>query len=326
MPYFKMIVIFTMFGIYAYFTPDFLGHLEIIDYIEYHNVDEHHFELVYLLLLNLVKYDNILFRAIIMIIMFGFLYFIGKRFSYNPSLFLFCFAIMALFSYANVIRSSLSDCVIYSGIFIFYWKQNIKTFIILLVFSILSVFFHKSVIMISIPLLLSIIITQKIYIKYSIILFPIIVISAKFITSWIFRTYFISSEEYMVEIDHALSKVLRNYIYNFILICTWGFILLKLYNHADRIDFIGYIYRFLFYSFIIYLSFFFMGYSNYVGDRFGSHCILPLTIAITWCKQLLKRNTQIKIMLLMLIFLLTDYLGAFVSLREYIIHNTSISI
>lgn len=318
LPFKTVIFILLIFCTFAYFTPDFLGHLNAIQAIKTWGEKGSSLEPIHIKIIQSINYDNIKYRFCLYCIAFICIYIIAKKYVLDTSLFFCIYVICCLFIAANIIRSNICDCICFVGILAFFYRRKLTSILLLLISLYIGIMFHKSAFMIIIPLMCSIFIRSKKLITFLLISFPILILIGKYITSWIFDSYFENSI-YLEDNYYLKSKLIKDIIKNIALAALWVFTILRLKSMSINNNFLAYIYRFLLFSFVIYLSFFFFGYSHYVRDRFSYHCLIPLTIALTWIIPTLNAKRTLQMKNLLLIYVIADYVDAFIAYRDYLL-------
>lgn len=317
LPFYLSIIGLTLFSIFAYCTPDFLGHIMILDIAKQWHGLQFHLEPYYLYVANLTNYNNILFRICVIVPSYVIIYLIIRNFVKNHTLFICCFVIIQLFNASNIIRSNFSDLLFYLGFLGWCFRKNGLNLLFFILCSIASFYLHKSAFMLFIPFVACLFPLKSKYLKLYILFIPLFIICANYVIQWIFNELFSDSNYQYTTESYSLSKKIRDYgLYSLIFI-LWTYILYKLKNYSKEHSFWGYIYRFVFFSLIIWISLFGIEASRYIAQRFYCHTLFPLTFLTSHFLVTQKYNARNFVVWIMLFILIMNILSGIVYTREF---------
>lgn len=317
---FWILALMFIYCIYAYNVPDFVGHLASIKIIKIFGANASHLEDFYVRIIEFANFDNITFRLIIYIPIFLILYYFATKFTSNKYVFLCCAIMILMNPTANLIRSSLSDYIGYAGILTFYKNRfGIKNIILLSICSVICLYLHKSAFLIFIPFLLSFLPLNKNLIKTYILVFPILAIIGNYIVIKLFQTHF-SDSLYNSNETMSNNYILRKVVVSTILFVIWFYALKKMQGLAILRNFNGYIYRFMFFAFIIWTVSILFPVNHFVAERFFSHCLIPLSLFITYFTIHSPNRVRRNLGVLMICYVIIAILDAYYSVYYLSIH------
>lgn len=292
------VIIATTYCIFAYNVPDFLGYINSIRIMRNYHTDSS-FEPIYAWILKAINYNELGFRFCIFIPAGLCLWYLARRYAERPDVFICCFMILGLFDVANLARSSFSDLVGFIGIFAI-WQNplKLKNSVLFIVCTILALTFHKSAFLILLPFAMSFLPLNRRILKFYLFLVPVAMIIANFALDWLFANYTID-EGYT---DDSTNKIVWTYALRkaalYISVAViWIYPLIKLRHLASRHNYNGYLYRFLFFGLLIWISILPYPMSFFVAERVQSHCILPIIMMFAYmtCKANAKQLRTMRI-------------------------------
>ena len=295
-------------SVYANITSDYYNYKNILAELEIYTIVPF-IEYIYCLLANWADYQNNLFRFYIIFPSFLILYYILKKYSDDLVIGVTFFIVVFSYSFASVIRSSFADTIFWLGLLLLITHKSKFISFICLLLMVSSLFFHKSIILLLCPCVLSIFPLRRKSLKYLLVLTVIMILVGRICLPYVFNSpllEFVGSDSYtsadMNRRDFTpfvLSFVINSllYLYSIYLLYRTSFLLSK------KTDVYSYIYKFLFYSFILILFLFFQDISFYVYERFFLHLIIPIVILSSYLLRVDHKCYKICILLLPILIL-----------------------
>lgn len=269
-----------LYSIFAYNSPDFLGYIRAL-YFGAKSDEIESFELIYELLLREIEYNNILFRIISYSITYYFVYKIFINDTANKTIFIGIYIIILLSPISNLVRASIADAVAYTGIFILFKNhKKANRFFKFIIFFSIALTLHKSTFLLLAPLILCFLPFNKNSIRLYLGLYPIlatiVIIIIFFLKDYIGGGY--GSNDF----DNNMSYVIRKVVTTAMTFIVWLKAIIIGYRYNHNKDLYGLTYRFIFYAFLIWIAFLFVPMSHYVAERFMTHCLIPLSLYMSY--------------------------------------------
>ena len=276
-----------IFCLFPFFVPDYEGHQMVVSVTRDYGAEKSHIESVYNWLMLITDYDYLLFRLIIISISFYLLNYSISNFGIDNRLCWYLAIIFIILPLANIIRSTLADMFAFVGILFYYKKRTLKSLFTCMFFFLIAFIFHKSVFMVVVPFIFSLRKIRRIEFQSYFLILPLLIIVSRIIVAYIFNIYFDKSE-YNSEGDFILSKRILYYIGVLVNIMVFYYAIINGRVFLRSGNFIGYIYRFILYSFLIWICLCFSGTSHYVASRFVAHTYLPLILYLAFMTRYLR--------------------------------------
>ena len=240
-------------------------------------------ETIYWYLAKFVNYDNLSFRLILSLILFSSYAIIIKKFAINKTITIYIAVILLFLSSATLLRSSVSDGIIFIGILNYYKKRSLRSVIFLCICFAIGMVFHKSSFMVVVVFVLAYFMKYKSIRTIVVLLLPIEILLVRAVVGYIFSNYFPETGYNTFVISEsriAIVKMVCNTLFYALFLTT---VLLKgktLINKGDK--FYNGIYQYVFCAFILWTVFLFSGASRFVADRLLMHAMIPITLLLSY--------------------------------------------
>lgn len=268
----------------GYISADYKGYTEAIRWMKIYTITQH-MELPYCYLALWLDYSNFWFRVVLSVLVFVLTGYILKKYTHKPDLALAIFMCIYLFITATVLRSSVADVIFYTGLFAFYAKRTVRTFVAFVIFAACSFFLHKTAFMMLVPAILSFIPFRKGVYKLIPWLLPVGIVLGNIVMAYIFETYFPKSVYVNDIADYSRSAVVSRAWSRVFMICLYSMILYTnrgLLSDYKSAEFENRVYRYFYWVVMIWIVLVFLPGSHYIAARFVMHAFLPIVILLSY--------------------------------------------
>lgn len=288
----KLFIIGALLSTYCFAAADFYGYRMSLERLEKYFFTEN-FEEIYWILALHVDYDNILFRLVLSVIIFACYAIIIKKYAINKTITSYIAFIFLFYNTATILRSSVSDGIIFIGLLYFYQKRSLSS---LLVFGLLfaaGTVLHKSAFMVLAMFLMSFLFKYRTIRIISLCMIPLGIVVIRMMIGFMFRTYFPESAYTELEIPDSrigIAKIGFNLVFFFCFLITLllkGKDLLKTNNKL-----IEGLYQYTFCTFILWIVFLFSGSARFVADRLLMHASIPMMLLLSYSYLLGNRSVR----------------------------------
>lgn len=279
-----LIVTCVLFSGTGYISADYKGYAEAISWMKIYTFTQH-MELPYSYLALWLDYSNFWFRFLLSIIAFGATGYILKQYTRKPDLSLAIFMCIYLFTTATILRSSVADVMFYIGLFAIYTKRTARSWFLFLILASCSFFLHKTAFMMLVPAILSFIPFRKRVYKLIPWLLPVGIVVGNIVMTYIFETFFPKSVYVGDLADNSRAAVLSRAWGWVFMICTYGMILYGnrcLLSKDNCNSFEGRVYRYFYWTVIIWIVLVFLPGSHFIAVRFVAHAFIPIVILLSY--------------------------------------------
>lgn len=280
--------VFTLFWAGAllstvcFISADYYGYLEGLIRL-YKYTYTINFEQVYWNLAEFLNYDILSFRLVLSVIIFACYAIIIKRYAINKTITAYITFIFLFFTSATVLRSSVSDGIIFIGILYYYQKRTFYSALVFCLLFAVGAIFHKSSFMVLVIFGLGLLMKWK-YIRITaILLLPIEILVVRMVVGYIFSNYFPESSYVNFELPSSrinLVKIICNLLFFLAFLLT---LLTKNRNLLSKENtLIAGIYQYVLCTFILWIVFLFSGAARFVADRLLIHASIPITLLLSY--------------------------------------------
>lgn len=241
------------------------------------------FEKPYWYLAQYLHYDNLLFRFILSVLIFACYAIIIKKYALNKTITIYITFIFLFFNSATLLRSSVSDGIIFIGILYYYRKRNFHSALIFCLLFSIGAMFHKSSFIVLVIFALAFLMKWKSIRAMAILLLPVEILVVRMVVGYIFGNYFPESSYTTFELPSSRINIVK-IICNLLFFAT--FMLTLLTKSRDMLSkqqpLVSGIYQYVFCTFILWVVFLFSGTARFVADRLLIHASIPMTLLLSY--------------------------------------------
>ena len=241
------------------------------------------FEKPYWYLAQFLNYDNLLFRLVLSVIIFACYAIIIKKYAINKTITIYITFIFLFFNSATLLRSSVSDGIIFLGILYYYRKRNFYSVLICCLFFSIGAIFHKSSFIVLVIFLLGFLMRWKYVRIMTILLLPIEILVVRMLVGYIFSKYFPESSYTTFEIPSSRINIVK-IACNLVFFATFLITLLTKSRTmlSKQHTLVTGIYQYVFCTFVLWIVFLFSGTARFVADRLLIHASIPMTLLLSY--------------------------------------------
>lgn len=277
----RLFIVGIVVSTFCFVASDYYGYRMNLERLEMYTFSIN-FEVIYWQIARYVEYDNVLFRLILSFSAFLCYAIIIKKYAINKTITSYIAFIFLFYNTANLLRSSVSDGILFIGVLYFYHKRSFASAVLLCMLFALGTVFHKSAFMVMVIFVLAFFMKYKTVRMIAVILLPVEILVVRLVVGWIFSRYFPESNYAAFEIPDSrigIAKILINILF---FICFLYILLSRSKTVLNGNKVIRGLYQYVFCTFILWIIFLFSGSERFVADRLLMHASIPITLLLSY--------------------------------------------
>ena len=312
-PFVKLFCFLCVFSIFNNINGDYYNYIRYLRDMETYLYLEN-IEYIYHIIAEILNYNNLLFRTIIIASTYILLFFIITRYSKEKKVALVFFICIYWMSFSSSIRSCISDAFFFFGLLLFVNRKQFFSFVVMLLFITMAMFLHKSIFMLVPCTIISFFPLKKGHVKFYILLLPIWIYIGLQFYHYVLNAGYLDGSSYLsgeeIEEKNIKAVLVRIISEASIIILT----ILNLYVNSScqsqKFSLYAYLYKFMVFSMIVYVVLLFFPTSNYVHDRFFMHLAIPNMLLMSYLPYNTKsRKISVYMKLMILLWLVIIQIG-----------------